>query len=206
MDWPGIGEMNLILLGVLIIVVILFLLFKYKGKITRMFSVFGVIIGVIVLFVGVMLAIWFLVISPLNNSILNGNILKAFLVISVLGMAVYTFIIFIISLAKYEKSYYEYRSRAKLHVIIFMITMAILSIWFFYIAIDITEFLYLPEESDPLRYIIYNTLEEFPIYPLHFIFGAISGITLIFFSIELFSNKPFLKIARYWKWMHNEVY
>jgi len=163
----------------------------------------------ILFIVVVILSITFVgVISPLIISFLNGNIIRALVVISVLGISFYFFFFLVLSIVTLRDSSGGYPilpntedKRRRWNVIIVRSILTVISIWCFCAADDLTVLLYKDQKGALLDSILGLSTVD-----LHYIFSAVFAIFLIFLTLQMSESKPFLKIVRFWKMTHTMKY
>jgi len=147
-------------------------------------------------------------------NISNGNIMRAFVVISLLSIHVYFIFVILFSTSFWEYGTKGFGREKKVftngyrNVILFRLILLSLSIWFLFAARDLTTLLYLNQEIELVNLfdmcsdILYAMYDNMLFNFTHLLLSFLLAIILLFFSINIVNDKPFLKIVRFWNWLH----
>ena len=169
--------------------------FNIKDCFTAARMLLGVPILIVLLII--FFTIWLFIISPLYISILNGNIVRAFIVIVLLSMHFSMILSIILSyLSKYEDiqedTIKECKKKRK-NGIFLRLGFFIMAIYFYHVAIYSCEILYEKQhlglyETDQLYYSLDG---------LHVIISLITAVIFVMFWGAFLRRKPFLKISQF---------
>lgn len=182
-------------------------------KIGKILTLVSKIIGVLLVSSIILFLLWWNIMTPFIVSCINGNIIRAIIVIVVLSMPFYFILIIIASFSELENWKYGVHSYLpnvterinkirKRNIIIFRSTLLVLGFWFMFAARSLTILLYQDQKSeliDPYH----NSEILINIDGIHLIFGVVIAVFLFALTITIVKDKPFLKASRFWNWLHD---
>ena len=203
----------LAIFGLLLLVKLLSYVLSLIFKRNESLSEIGYVSLILSVILFVFIFIYYAVVYPLIHYTSDGNIGKAIIVISVLGISIYLLIILITSLFAFKNRYAhlavsaEIVKKRKLHVLIFRSTLLLVGIWSLFAARDLTVLLYKDTKFKLVDFleaseISINDSWSLDVIPGTLIFAIVVAIILFAFTLNIYEDKPFLKIVRYWKWLH----